>query len=105
PCGDASLLWVSVPARLMPYLMPKGSVAVDGVSLTVVDTSAGSFSVALVPHTIRHTTLGHRRPGDAVNIEVDVLARYAARWARMAHTVGATDDGGRPGGSPESVAR
>ena len=84
PWGDATLLWIEVPEQLVPYLAPKGSVAVDGVSLTVVDVAGRRFSVAIIPHTARHTTLGRRRAGDPVNLEVDLLARYAARWVAAA---------------------
>lgn len=73
------LLRIRVPVELSPYLVEKGSVAVDGVSLTVVDALADEFTVAVIPHTSAVTTLGTRRPGDRVNIEVDVLAKYVAR--------------------------
>lgn len=61
------------------YLVPKGSVAVDGVSLTVVDVHGDGFGVAVIPHTAEVTTLGRRRPGDAVNLEFDVIAKYVER--------------------------
>ncbi len=77
---------VSVPAPLHRYIAAKGSVAVDGVSLTVnavadtgADAGAHVFGVNVIPHTAEHTTLGLRRPGDAVHIEIDMLARYVAR--------------------------
>ena len=73
----------SVPAELLPYIAQKGSVSVDGVSLTPFSPSASGFSVALVPHTLEHTTLGLRRPGDAVNLEVDLLARYVKRLMEL----------------------
>jgi riboflavin synthase len=57
----------------------KGSIAVDGVSLTLVDVEANRFSVALIPHTLGATTLGQLRPGDTVNLETDVLAKYVER--------------------------
>jgi riboflavin synthase len=60
-------------------MVPKGSVAVDGVSLTVVDTAPGWFSVMLIPHTLAVTTLGVRQPGDTVNIETDILAKHVQR--------------------------
>lgn len=69
-------LRVRIPERLLPYLVEKGSVTVDGVSLTVVDVTDGTFSVAVIPHTAEVTTLGRRVPGDPVNIEVDVMAKY-----------------------------
>ncbi|MDQ4148680.1 MAG: riboflavin synthase [Actinomycetota bacterium] len=69
----------SIPESLERYLVEKGSVAVDGVSLTVTDVGPGWFSVSLIPHTLVSTRLGDRRPGDPVNIEVDVLAKYVER--------------------------
>ncbi len=72
----APLLRVRVPPELLRYLVPKGSIAVDGVSLTVVEPLSDGFTVALIPHTAEMTTLGTKRPGDPVNIEVDVIAKY-----------------------------
>jgi riboflavin synthase len=78
--GDA---WESVrfglPADLAHYVAEKGSIAVDGVSLTVSAVGPDWFEVGLIPETLRATTLGNRRPGDPVNLEVDVLAKYVAR--------------------------
>lgn len=70
------------PRELLPLIATKGSVALDGASLTVND-AADTFTVALIPHTLAVTTFGDRREGDAVNIEVDTLARYVARLADM----------------------
>jgi len=70
-------LKVKVPEGLHRYLVEKGSVTVDGVSLTVVDPAADGFTVALIPHTMEVTTLGRKGAGDRVNIEVDVMAKYA----------------------------
>ncbi|MBO0692393.1 MAG: riboflavin synthase [Acidimicrobiaceae bacterium] len=72
-------LRVRVPAALLRYLVPKGSVAVDGVSLTVVEVFDDGFGVALIPHTIAATNFAHRKAGDPVNIEVDVVAKYVER--------------------------
>ncbi|MBW3590661.1 MAG: riboflavin synthase [Actinobacteria bacterium] len=69
----------TLPAELERYLVPKGSITLDGVSLTVTQLHTGSFGVSLVPHTLQSTTFGHRRAGDVVNIEVDVLAKYVER--------------------------
>jgi riboflavin synthase alpha subunit len=76
PEGAGRRLTVQVPPGLRPYLIPKGSVAVDGVSLTVAALDASSFAVALIPHTLAVTTLGARRSGDRVNLEMDVLGKY-----------------------------
>ena len=70
---------VTLPAELTPYLVEKGSVTVDGVSLTVVDVGDSAFSVSLIPTTLELTTLGTKRVGDPVNLEVDVLAKYVER--------------------------
>ncbi len=72
-------LEVRAPGPILHYLVEKGSVTVDGVSLTVVEVSADRFSVAVIPHTMAVTSLGHRRAGDRVNLEVDVIAKYAER--------------------------
>ena len=72
-------LRVRVPAGLLRYLVEKGSVTVDGVSLTIVEPLDDGFTVAIIPHTADVTTLGAKRPGDLVNIEVDVMAKYVER--------------------------
>jgi riboflavin synthase len=81
--GDA---WETVrfglPAELARYVAEKGSIAVDGVSLTVSAVGADWFEVGLIPETLRATTLGAKQPGDAVNLEVDVLAKYVERLMR-----------------------
>jgi riboflavin synthase len=77
--ADWSKFWFRVPAELTRQMASKGSVAVDGVSLTLVDVERERFSVALIPHTLQVTTLGRRQVGDRVNIETDVLAKYVER--------------------------
>ena len=72
-------LAVRVPDRLLRYIIEKGSITVDGDSLTVVEPLPDGFTVAVIPHTSAVTTLGSRRPGDAVNIEVDLIAKYTER--------------------------
>jgi riboflavin synthase len=72
-------LRVRVPEPLLRYVVEKGSITVDGVSLTVVHPTDDGFTVAVIPHTAEVTTLGRREPGDAVNIEVDVTAKYIER--------------------------
>ena len=72
-------LRVRVPEHLLRYMVEKGSVTVDGVSLTIVRPLDDGFTVAIIPHTAAVTTLGTKRPGDAVNIEVDVMAKYVER--------------------------
>ncbi len=77
--GDWSKMWFQVSAHLTRQMASKGSVAVDGVSLTLVDVESHRFSVALIPHTLQVTTLGKLLVGDAVNIETDILAKYVER--------------------------
>ncbi|MDQ3889990.1 MAG: riboflavin synthase [Actinomycetota bacterium] len=77
--GDGRRLSIELPPALARYCAVKGSVAVDGVSLTIAALVAASFEVALVPHTLATTTLGSLEPGDEVNLEVDVLAKYVER--------------------------
>lgn len=72
-------LRVRMPKELLRYVVEKGSITVDGCSLTVVDVLDDGFTVALIPHTTEVTTLGRRRAGDRVNLEVDVMAKYAER--------------------------
>ena len=72
-------LQVNIPTNLLRYVVEKGSITVDGVSLTVVQPLPDGFTVAIIPHTADVTTLGNKRPGDLVNIEVDVLAKYVER--------------------------
>jgi riboflavin synthase len=76
---DWSTFWFRFPQELGRYLVPKGSVAIDGVSLTVVDVESNRFSVQLIPHTLAVTTLGKRAPGDRVNLETDLLAKYVQK--------------------------
>jgi riboflavin synthase len=72
-------MWLEAPQELRRYLAKKGSVAVDGVSLTVSGLSEDGFSVALIPFTLEATNLGSKQPGDEVNIEIDILAKYVER--------------------------
>lgn len=70
---------IEVPFPLRPYFIDKGSVTLDGVSLTVASVTSAGFRVAVIPHTLRVTTLGEKRVGDGVNLEVDVLGKWVAR--------------------------
>jgi riboflavin synthase len=84
--GQGHRLTVDAPASLAPFLVEKGYVAVDGVSLTIAAECEGGFEIALIPETSARTTLGTKGPGDLVNLEIDPIARYAlgavARYAR-----------------------
>jgi riboflavin synthase len=84
PREDARIMRIALPARLTAYISEKGFVAGDGVSLTVVDVDDFSFSVSLVAYTLEHTILGDKSPGSAVNLEVDVIARYLERLGEKA---------------------
>ena len=75
----AVLVTVGAPPELLRYLVPKGSVAIDGISLTVVDVGPDRFQVSLIPHSMAHTTMVGRKPGDTVNLEIDILAKYVER--------------------------
>lgn len=77
--GDCFLLEVEAPADLAKYVAPKGSITINGVSLTVNQINGDCFAVNLIPHTLEVTTLKHIKPGCRVNLEVDLLARYAER--------------------------
>lgn len=77
--GPWANCWFRAPAELLTQVAIKGSIAIDGVSLTVVDVEADRFSVMLIPHTLGATTLGQLKIGDEVNLETDVLAKYVAR--------------------------
>ncbi|MEY7973648.1 riboflavin synthase [Saccharomonospora xinjiangensis] len=81
------------PPRLSRYVVEKGSITVDGVSLTVAEVSADEFAVALIPTTLRATTLGRNQPGDAVNLEVDVLAKYVEKLAAVHLPPAAVENG------------
>jgi riboflavin synthase len=86
PSEHWDVVTVAMPRELAPYLVDKGSVTVDGVSLTVVEAREDGFTVSLIPETLRRTTLGFRAPGDAVNLEVDVIGKYVARQLQLRAT-------------------
>jgi riboflavin synthase len=77
--GDFWTFTFSLPEALARYAVEKGSIAVDGISLTIASLRAGSFGVAVIPHTFEQTTLGARKAGDRVNLEVDILGKYVER--------------------------
>ena len=72
----AHVMRILTPAELIPYIVGKGFIAVDGVSLTIVNLDDSSFAVSLVSYTMENTTLGKKKPGDVVNLEVDIIAKY-----------------------------
>jgi riboflavin synthase len=79
PEGNGRRVWIDAPPELLRYCVEKGSIAVAGAALTVADLRDDAFCVALIPYTLEHTTLGDLAPGDEVNLEVDVLAKYVER--------------------------
>ncbi|WP_027718120.1 riboflavin synthase [Desulfovirgula thermocuniculi] len=81
----AVLLEIEAPPEVMRYVVKKGSVAVDGTSLTVADVGRQSFLVSLIPHTASRTTLGAKKPGEAVNLEADIIGKYVERLLSFPH--------------------
>jgi riboflavin synthase len=88
PSDHWEVVEVSMPPTLAKYVVDKGSITVDGVSLTVVEADVDRFTVSLIPETLARTTLGHRKPGDRVNLETDVIARHVEKLV-SAHATGA----------------
>jgi riboflavin synthase alpha subunit len=78
PEGQGARMWCALPPIVAPLVCRKGYVAIDGISLTVAAVTEGSFSLALIPETLKRTTLGRKRPGDLLNVEADPVARYVA---------------------------
>lgn len=79
PEGIANVVEIAAEARLLRYILPKGSIAIDGISLTVTAVTDSSFSVAIIPHTAQETTLGFKGVGDEVNLETDIIGKYVER--------------------------
>jgi len=80
--GEARLISFYAPPEVMDYLVEKGFIAVDGVSLTIVSKNSGSFGVSVVDYTLKNTNLGNRRVGDTVNLEVDIIAKYVKQFSQ-----------------------
>jgi riboflavin synthase alpha subunit len=87
--GESRRIWIESSPDLLRLCVEKGSIAVDGVSLTITALADGAFEVALVPHTLKQTTLGRAQPGDAVNLEVDILAKYVEKLVHPGTITGA----------------
>lgn len=85
--GNTLLLTLEVPEPLLRYCIPKGSITVDGVSLTINSVSENGVSVAIIPHTAKVTTLGLKQPGDAVNLESDLIGKYVERLLQNSGTL------------------
>lgn len=106
PIENAVLFEVEIPENLTRWMVDKGSVAVNGISLTLVTVSPRSFTVSIIPHTLAHTQLQHAQPGDEVNIECDMIGKYvakllhkqeAASWTDKLNQAGFTERGGQNG--------
>jgi riboflavin synthase len=95
PAGNSTVYQFAVPRELMEYVVPKGSIAVDGISLTIAQTRADGFAAAVVPHTESATTLGAKPTGSKVNVEVDMMAKYVKRFVEL--YAGIDEDALRPG--------
>ena len=81
--GNSVVMEFSVPSEFCKYLIPKGSVAIDGISLTVVEIHGNQFTVAVIPHTLEVTILGDKKIGDEVNLEFDLVAKYIERFSQF----------------------
>ncbi len=93
--SNAIIITFSIPENLARYMIHKGSVAVDGVSLTINRCDAGSFAVSVIPHTAKLTTVGFKKPGDTVNIETDMIGKYVEKFV-IAGGRGNADKAGAP---------
>jgi riboflavin synthase len=89
--GDGAAMKLRTAPDLARRMIPKGSIALDGVSLTIVEAGPDAFSVALIPHTLARTTLGARAPGDRVNVELDILGKYVERILAVKQAEGSVD--------------
>lgn len=86
----ATILRIRVPEEILGYIVAKGSIAIDGISLTVVEVFTDSFTISIIPHTARMTTLGFKKPGDTVNLEADIIGRYVERLLKKSQGKGKT---------------
>ncbi len=77
---------ITTPPELLKYIIKKGSIAIDGISLTVTEVTETSFSVSLIPHTAQETTLGFKDVGDSVNLETDIIGKYVEQMLRFNNT-------------------
>ena len=81
--GESVRFTVEAPSELAQYIAPKGSVALDGISLTVNEVDGSRFGVNIIPHTLAHTTIGDAGPGTRMNLEIDLMARYVGRLLQV----------------------
>ena len=93
--GNAIIITIEVPQSLSYYMIKKGSVAVDGISLTINNCGRNRFDVSIIPHTAKLTTLSFMKPGDLVNIETDMIGKYVERFFRRSHDVDSSKEAGK----------
>jgi len=91
PDGESLLIRLEASLEVIRYTVPKGFIAIDGISLTIVDKDSSSFSVSVVSFTRNHTTLGSRQVGDVVNLEIDIIAKYVEQFTHS-HSTGITEE-------------
>lgn len=103
---DDTAVWYTVHAgpEILRYVVEKGSIAIDGISLTVAELAADAFEVSIIPHTIEQTTLSHRKPGDAVNLENDVVGKYVQRLLHGACTTPTEREAANASASPSPLS-
>ena len=90
--GIANVVTVKTPPELMRYILHKGSIAIDGISLTVTDVTEDTFSVSLIPHTSKETTLGFKTVGDEVNLETDIIGKYVEQMLKFGNKAEKKDE-------------
>lgn len=90
PWGIAQVYEINAPPALLSFMLPKGSIAIDGISLTLIDVEEDYFSVSLIPHTFKETTLGLKGTGKSVNLETDLIGKYVARLMGLNKPLGKT---------------
>ncbi|HBI03449.1 MAG TPA: riboflavin synthase, partial [Paenibacillaceae bacterium] len=83
PYGNAVLITIEANDDILRYTIPKGSISIDGISLTVVDTDDSTLTVSIIPHTLQETVLKFKNPGDIVNLECDMIGKYIERFITM----------------------
>ncbi len=105
PAGVATVLRFSLPVEIAACVAAKGSIAIDGISLTVIKVDEEGFEVGIIPHTLKETTLGVARVGTRVNLEADVLARYVLRALQVQQEGGSAGSVGDPGGLTEEFLK
>ena len=90
--GIANVVTVKTPPELMRYILHKGSIAIDGISLTVTDVTEDTFSVSMIPHTSKETTLGFKTVGDEVNLETDIIGKYVEQMLKFGNKAEKKDE-------------